>query len=87
MEIILIYLISLPALEEPSCFSIGQHLAALNSARKAFVAAESSEKIKRALKRQTRPSGEVCQIGDEVSLCEMILHGGKDLHEFWAKMD
>ena len=57
----------LPALEPQSTSTtIGLHLAALHSARKAFVASESCEKIKRALSKQTRQSRTFYQIGDSV---------------------
>ena len=50
----------LPALDgQPRHFTVGNHIAALHAARKAFVATESSEKIKRALRKQTRPSGHI----------------------------
>ena len=42
------------------------HLATLHSACKAFVAAESSEKIRRALRRQTRSNGMTFTQGEEV---------------------
>ena len=57
----------LPALDgQPRSFTVGNHIAVLHAARKAFVATESSEKIKRALRKQTRPSGHIYQMGEEV---------------------
>ena len=44
---------------QPRSFTVGSHIAALHAARKAFVATESSEKIKRTLRKQTRPSGHI----------------------------
>ncbi|XP_078490921.1 uncharacterized protein LOC144747058 [Ciona intestinalis] len=45
---------------------VGAHLSALHAARKAFISAESSEKIRRALRKQTRQTGNVFAIGDAV---------------------
>ena len=57
----------LPALEtKPATPIIGMHIAALHSARQAFISAESSEKIKRALRKQTRQWEHNYQIGDNV---------------------
>ena len=47
---------------QPRSFTVGNHITALQ----AFVATESSEKIKRALRKQTRPSGHIYQVGEEV---------------------
>ena len=58
----------LPALETP-CQSevVPRKLSAIHSARKAFIEAESSEKISRALKHQTRSSTRyIFQNGDSV---------------------
>ena len=58
----------LPALETP-CQSevVHQKLSAIHSARKAYIEAESSEKISRALKHQTRSSTpHIFQNGDSV---------------------
>ena len=58
---------TLPALEsKPETSIVGTHLAALQSARQEFVKAESSEKIKRALRKQTRQWRNSYQIGDAV---------------------
>ena len=60
---------SLPALSDPdNCTSryVSLHLAALHSARKAYIASESSKKIQLVLSKQTRPSGTVYNIGDKV---------------------
>ncbi|VDI13884.1 Hypothetical predicted protein [Mytilus galloprovincialis] len=46
--------------------TMGKHLVGLHEARKAFVASESSEKIRRALRKQVRPSGEKFRNGDKV---------------------
>ena len=57
----------LPALEtRPESKTVATHLAALQTARKAFIAVESCEKIKRALRKQTRQSCAFYQIGDAV---------------------
>ena len=57
----------LPALDRQlRRFTASNHITALHAARKAFVATESSEKIKRALQKQTRPSGHIYQVGEEV---------------------
>ena len=56
-----------PALEgETMCHFMGKHLTGLYSGRKAFIASESSEKIRRALRKQIRPSGEKFSNGDKV---------------------
>ncbi|CAG2221800.1 unnamed protein product [Mytilus edulis] len=56
-----------PALEgETMSKTMGKHLVGLHEARKAFVASESSEKIRRALRKQVRPSGEKFRNGDKV---------------------
>ena len=56
-----------PALEGSTISSVfGTHLNALYAARKAFVQAESSEKIRRALRHQVRSSGMVYSNGDSV---------------------
>ena len=48
----------LPALEGTTISeTLGQHLNAMHAARKGFIQAESSEKIRRALRHQIRPSG------------------------------
>ena len=59
---------SLPALDKDKDVSsaIGMHIAALHAARQEFISCESSEKIKRALRRQVRTSGHKYQIGQEV---------------------
>ena len=58
---------TLPALEsKPETSIVGTHLAALQSARQEFIKAESSEKIKRALRKQTRQWRNSYQIGDAV---------------------
>ena len=58
----------LPALEDVKDYSpvVGLHLNALNAARKAYVAAESSAKVKLALKKQTRPTGKTFHPGETV---------------------
>ncbi|VDI51207.1 Hypothetical predicted protein [Mytilus galloprovincialis] len=58
-----------PALEgETMSKTMGKHLVGFHEARKAFVASESSEKIRRALRKQVRPSGQCC--------CVFIRYGG-----------
>ena len=59
----------LPALEdEDQCKSrsVGLHISALHAARRAYICAENSIKIKRALRKQTRPSGTIYERGDNV---------------------
>ncbi len=59
----------LPALDsnENNMSSIfGFHLSALHAARRAFTVAESSERIKRALAKQTRQSRQFFAIGEKV---------------------
>ena len=56
-----------PALEPPSGSDLVRtHLNAMHSARQAFIQNESSEKLKRALLHQVRPSGEKFCSGDVV---------------------
>ena len=56
-----------PALEgETMCSFMGKHLTGLHEGRKAFISSESSEKIRRALRKQIRPSGEKFNNGDKV---------------------
>ena len=56
-----------PALEgETMCRFMGKHLTGIHASRKAFIASESSEKIRRALRKQIRPSGEKFNNGDKV---------------------
>ena len=57
----------LPALESlPKSSHIGLHISALHAARRSFLQSESSEKIKRALRKQTRQSGQYYCLRDEV---------------------
>ena len=56
-----------PALEgSTSSRTVGNHISALYAARQAFTQAECSEKIRRALRRQTRPTPDICEPGDKV---------------------
>ena len=56
-----------PALEGTSISKyVTNHMEALHVSREAFVKAESSERIRRALKRQIRPSGTTYDTGDLV---------------------
>ena len=56
-----------PALEGTTvCQAMGKHLTALYKARKSFIASESSEKVRRALRKQVRPSGDKFVTGDRV---------------------
>ena len=58
---------ALPALEGYSKSEIvADHLNASHRARKSFIAAESSEKIRRALRHRVRPSGKIYQKGELV---------------------
>lgn len=45
---------------------VGKHIEAFFSARTAFTKSECSERIWRALRKQTRPSGIYYQTGDKV---------------------
>ena len=57
----------LPALEgQTESPTVAEHLSSLHLARKSFIMAESSEKIRRALRKQTRQTGAVYTTGDEV---------------------
>ena len=57
----------LPALEGTTTSEmVAKHLNASHSARKAFIAAETSEKIRRALKHKVRTNGKVHQSGAHV---------------------
>ena len=56
-----------PALEGETISKVmGKHLTGLHEARKAFISSESSEKIRRALRKNIRPSGEKFKNGDRV---------------------
>ena len=58
---------SLPALEGTTISeTFGNHLNAMHAARKAFIQAEASEKIRRALRHQVRPSGKYFGQGELV---------------------
>ena len=57
----------IPALEgRQESPAVAEHLAALHAARKAFVLAESSEKIRRALRGKTRKTRDIYSVGQEV---------------------
>ncbi|XP_077971779.1 uncharacterized protein LOC144425883 [Styela clava] len=57
----------LPALEgKTESLEVGQHISALHAARRAFIACESSERIQRALRKQTRQSSFNFTTGDRV---------------------
>ena len=58
-----------PALEDAekcTSRSVGLHISALHAARQSYICAENSDKIKRALRKQTRPSGTLYERGDNV---------------------
>ena len=57
---------ALPATEKPSSPDLEEHLSAMHSARRAFMKAESSEKIKRAIRHPIRSCEEVFNHGDRV---------------------
>ena len=77
-----------PALEgSTESRTVAEHLTALHSARKTFVAVESSEKIRRALRRQTRSSGMTLFKGKSYFIKEMIVQDGKALQKLLGKMD
>ena len=57
----------LPALEGTNMGTrVGQHLAALHASRRAFTEVECSERIRRALRKQFRPTDEKYETGDRV---------------------
>ena len=56
----------LPALEEADSNVVNNHLNAMYAARRAFVKAEASDKIKRALKHPVRASEEFFENGEKV---------------------
>lgn len=57
----------LPALEGTTMSErVGQHISALYASRKAFTEAECSERIRRALRKQLRPTDEKYETGDKV---------------------
>ena len=56
----------LPALESPTLDTVAKHLAGLSEARSAFVQAESSERVKRALRHNVRESNHELKNGQEV---------------------
>lgn len=56
-----------PALEGTTMSEwVGKHITALHEARKAFTEAECSERIRRALRKQLRPTDEKYETGDKV---------------------
>lgn len=56
-----------PALEgTTSSQVVGNHIVGLHAARQAFTKAECSERIRRALRKQTRPTPDICRPGDKV---------------------
>ena len=56
-----------PALEGTTMSArVGQHISALHASRKAFTEAECSERIRRALRKQLRPTDEKYETGDKV---------------------
>jgi transposase InsO family protein len=59
---------ALPALEgSTTSVTVGQHVSAMYTARRAFIEAECSDRIRRALRRQTRTStNEIYQMGEKV---------------------
>ena len=58
---------SLPALEGTTISeTLGKHLNALHASRQAFIRAETSERIRRALRHQVRPTGRTYQSGELV---------------------
>lgn len=57
----------LPALEGTTVSArVGEHIAALHASRKAFTEAECSERIRRALRKQLRPTDDKYVTGDKV---------------------
>jgi len=56
-----------PALEGTTMSDVvGKHIAVLHSTRKAFMESESSERIRRALRKQVRPAGDRYVMGEKV---------------------
>ena len=61
----------LPALEGTSVSTrVGQHLATLHASRRAFTEVECSERIRRALRKQVRPTDEKYEKGDRADSIE-----------------
>ena len=57
----------LPALETTNLNpELAEHIPTLHAARRAFVIAESSNKLRVAMRKQTHQSGHIYSIGDEV---------------------
>lgn len=57
----------LPALEGTTVSAqVGEHISALHASRKAFTEAECSERLRRALRKQLRPTDEKYETGDKV---------------------
>ncbi len=57
----------LPALEGTTVSAkVGEHISALHASRKAFTEAESSEQIRRELRKQLRPTDDMYVTGDKV---------------------
>ena len=56
----------LPLQENPTLPDIASHISALHAARRAFIASESSSKLKLAVRKNIRKSGAVFNIGEEV---------------------
>ncbi len=56
-----------PALEGTTVSArVGEHMSALHASRKAFTEAEYSERIRRALRKQLRPTDDKYETGDSV---------------------
>lgn len=56
-----------PALEGTTMSArVGQHMSALHASRKAFTESECSERIRRVLRKQLRPTDEKYETGDKV---------------------
>ena len=57
----------LPALEGTTISArVGEHISALHASRKAFTEAECSERIRRALRKQLRPTDDKYETGEKV---------------------
>lgn len=59
--------------------TFAKHFNALHSSRRAFIQAESSERIRRALRHKIRLSREYFEHGDKCTTREMMIRNGRGL--------
>ena len=71
----------LPALQKPHSEIVLTHLNAMHAARRAFIAAESSERIKRGLRHQVRVNEDVFLNGEKYIIRKKVAIDGEVLHE------